>query len=427
MRLIFLGHCSFYTVSNFAKAIKENIENVTITVADPVKPGGDILTDEDKNSFDEIIQLPSKKNIRLSFSDKLKSFKKIFRKRSEIKFLIKNLFLLRLNTVKNNINSNAENFIYEKQMTEILKEYDVYHFHYLAPEFLTPLKWINNDKKILLTFWGSDLFQVAGVQNYEKQLEALKRAELITINSVEMKETFLAKFGRGFESKVRLADFGLNEKKLQHIRNKDKEKTTAEFKKKYNIEKDQIIIIIGYSGSSKQRHIEILKILNSLSEDVRIKIFAILPMTYGLQFEDNKYLDEVKDECSRSAFGTKIITDFMPDDEFTELIIAGQVKLNLRDTDAMNAAMLESLFAGCIVVNGSWLPYGKLRRLGIYYNEIDKLEDLKELIPQIVNNFENEKNKTKNNEKLTSDNFSYSNTIADWLNVYKEINFKQIN
>jgi len=330
--------------------------------------------------------------------------------------------LLRLNSVKNYINGNAESHIYTILISKQLENYDVYHFHYLAPEFLTPLKFIKKDKRVLFTFWGSDLYQVEGVENYIKQLEAFKRADIITINTVEMKETFLTKFGRMFESKIRYADFGLNEKKLDLINTKNNQQTISDFKKKNSIAEDKIVIVIGYSGSSKQRHIEILRILDELDKNILRKFFAIIPMTYGLQFEDKNYLQKVKEECNKVGFNYKIITEFMPQEDLMELIISGQIKLNLRDTDAINAGMLESLFAGSIVVNGSWLPYGKLRRLGIYYEEIDSLDDLKNLIPYLIENFEKVKNKTINNPTLISNNFSYSSAINDWIKVYDEIN-----
>lgn len=430
MRLIFLGHCSFYTISNFATAIKQNLNNVTITVADPVKPVGDELTEEDQKAFDEIIKLPSKRSIKLSNSNRIDSIKNIIKDKNKIKYFLKCLFLLRWTSIKNFINGNAENNIFTNLISKQLENYDVYHFHYLSPEFLIPLKFIKKDKRVLLTFWGSDLYQVEGADNYIKQLEAFKRADIITINTEEMKETFLAKFGRMFESKIRYADFGLNEKSLDMINTKNNKQTISDFKKKNRISHDKIIIVLGYSGSSKQRHLEILKILDKLDKNILSKLFVIIPMTYGLQFQHKDYLQKVKEECNQVGFEYKILTEFMAQEDLTEMIISGQIKLNLRETDAVNAAMLESLFAGSIVVNGSWLPYGKLRRLGIYYEEVNSIDDLKNLIPYLIENFKQVKIKTINNPSLISENFSYRTAIKDWIKVYDEItnnnNFKSV-
>ncbi len=104
--------------------------------------------------------------------------------------------------------------------------------------------------------------------------------------------------------------------------------------------------------------------------------------------------------------------------------IASEIKLNLRDSDSLNASLIESLAAGNIVVNGSWLPYGKLRRLGIIYKEIEKLEDLEFIIPNIIKNFEEEKIKVRNNYNIIRNFFGEKNLVRDWTELYNEIKLK---
>ena len=83
--------------------------------------------------------------------------------------------------------------------------------------------------------------------------------------------------------------------------------------------------------------------------------------------------------------------------------------------------MLESLFAGNIVVNGAWLPYGKLRRLGIHYREIENIMELKSLIPEILDNQGQEKGRALVNPEIIRKNFLYENTISEWKNIYDEL------
>lgn len=421
MKILLLGHCSYYTISNFTKAIKENYADVQVSVADPVKPGNGKLSAEEKRIFDEILILPQKRKIILNRKDKNKSLFEILKNKSKRKEILRSIFSLRYKSVINQINSNAEERKYSIEMKELLKNYDIYHYHYLAPEYLTTQKYLPEGKKVLMTFWGSDLFQISGVENYKTQFEALNKSDLITVNTIEVKETALSKFGRNLDTKMRFADFGLNKVRLELIESRNKEEANSEFRKKYNIPPDKIIITIGYSGSSKQRHIEILKILNKLDKRIRDKIYAVLPLTYGLQFEEKNYLQRIQDECEKVNFGSLIISEFMPQNELIDFIISSEIKLNLRDTDAMNAAMLESLFAGNIVINGAWLPYGKLRRFEIYYREIEKLSEIENEITYIADNLENEKNKTSGNSDLIKKYFLYENIFSDWKNIYDEL------
>ena len=269
-----------------------------------------------------------------------------------------------------------------------------------------------------MTFWGSDLYQISGTENYTKQLEAFNRADIITVNALEIKETVLAKFGRNIEDKIRFADFGLDKAKLNRLNSGNRDKYISGFRKKNNIDDNKVVITIGYSGSSKQKHIEILKILDTLDEKYKKRIFALIPLTYGLQFEEKDYPERVKKVCDEAEFDTLILESYMTVEALAGFTFSSDITLNLRDTDALNASMLESIYAGNILVNGAWLPYGKLKRLGIYFREIDKLSGLKDLIPFLLDNFEKEKSKTSSNTEIIRKNFLYDNFIKDWEAIY---------
>jgi len=419
MRLLLLGHCSYYTVANLSEAIREFIPGINVTAADPVKPGGGLLSEEEGKAFDEVISLPVKRHIKISAGNRIHSLVEIFKNKANRSSLLKNLFLFRFKPVFNQINSNAEEIIYSDKIKSLFSNYDIFHFHYLSPEYLYNVRYIHPGKKVIMTFWGSDLYQISGTENYRKQLEAFVRADIITVNALEIKETVLAKFGRNLEDKIRFADFGLDKAKLNRLNSENRDKYISGFRKKNNIDDNKVVITIGYSGSSKQKHIEILKILDTLDEKYKKRIFALIPLTYGLQFEEKDYPERVKKVCDEAEFETLILENYMTDDALAGFTFSSDITLNLRDTDALNASMLESIYAGNILVNGAWLPYGKLKRLGIYFREIDKLSGLKELIPFLLDNFEKEKIKTSVNTEIIKENFLYDNFIKDWEAVYK--------
>ncbi len=421
MRLLLLGHCSYYTVANLSEAIRNYIPGIKVTAADPVKPGGGLLSEEDGKAFDEVISLPVKRHIKISSGNRIHSLSEIFKDKAKRNSLLKNLFLIRFRSVFNQINSNAEEIIHSEKIKSLFSNYDIFHFHYLSPEYLYNVRYIPSDKKVIMTFWGSDLYQISGTENYRKQLEAFDRADIITVNALEIKETVLAKYGRNLEDKIRFSDFGLNEAKLNRLNSENREKYVSDFRKKNNIDADKIVITIGYSGSSKQKHIEILKILDTLDETYKKRIYALIPLTYGLQFEEKDYPEKVKKVSDEAEFETLILENYMTEEELARFTFSSDITLNLRDTDALNASMLESLYAGNILVNGAWLPYGKLRRLGVYFREIDRISELKELIPFLFDNFEKEKSNTSVNAEIIRKNFLYDNFIKDWEAVYLNV------
>lgn len=421
MRLLLLGHCSYYTVANLSEAIRNYIPVIKVTAADPVKPGGGLLSEEDGKAFDEVISLPVKRHIKISSGNRIHSLSEIFKDKAKRNSLLKNLFLIRFRSVFNQINSNAEEIIHSEKIKSLFSNYDIFHFHYLSPEYLYNVRYIPSDKKVIMTFWGSDLYQISGTENYRKQLEAFDRADIITVNALEIKETVLAKYGRNLEDKIRFSDFGLNEAKLKRLNSENREKYVSDFRKKNNIDANKIVITIGYSGSSKQKHIEILKILDTLDETYKKRIYALIPLTYGLQFEEKDYPEKVKKVSDEAEFETLILENYMTEEELARFTFSSDITLNLRDTDALNASMLESLYAGNILVNGAWLPYGKLRRLGVYFREIDRISELKELIPFLFDNFEKEKSNTSVNAEIIRKNFLYDNFIKDWEAVYLNV------
>lgn len=421
MKILFLGHCSYYTVGNFAAALKEKYSDLNITVGDPVKPGGKEISEEEGKVFDEVIYFPKRKDAVVSAGDIFKAFSETLKDHSERSKFFRKLLRFRFKAAAEQIERNAKEKVFSEQIRNIFMNFDIFHFHYLSPDYLSAIRYIPENKKILLTFWGSDLYQVSGVNNYKKQFEGLHKADLITVNALEIKEAVLTKFGRDLYPKLRDADFRLSKKKLELIDQRKKENAISCFKQKHGIPEEKIILTLGYSASSKQRHIEILKILNELDEKYKNRIFVVIPMTYGLEHEDEDYLGKVKDFCGKVSLDTKILEDYMVGEELVDFTISSEITLNLRDTDALNASMLESLFAGNIVINGAWLPYGKLRRLGIHYKEIELKKELKSVIPEILDNPGQEKERTLVNPEIIRKNFLYENTISEWKNIYDEL------
>jgi hypothetical protein len=262
--------------------------------------------------------------------------------------------------------------------------------------------------------------QISGMKNFEIQYAGIKRADVIAINTVEMQEFFKIKFGHHLTHKIKTAYFILSDKKfeqLEHFIDKD---TVKGYKKRHGIDLNRTIITLGYNGSPKQRHIEILQILNALDESFKNKIHVVIPLAYGLPADDS-YLKSIEDMCSRVDFSTELILEYLKGEALSEFTIASEVFLNLRETDCLNAAMIETLYSGNIVINGSWLPYGSLRRRGVYFKEIERLEDLQLVIPEVLNNLSEERNEAVNNRKILKEFFDSRRLAKDWESVYSSL------
>lgn len=416
-QVLYLGYVGYSALSKLARSIREYSDDFSITAADPIMPDG-TLPCEDENSFDKIIKLPKKRETHFNSGQKRATFIRLVKDSSKRKAVIrKMMFGKQLNHY---IESETEESLFSVKAKRTLEGFDIFHFHYAAPEFLTWLKYVPIGKKIIISLWGSDLFQSQGVKNYKSQLKAFEKADFITLNTNEMNEFFLNKFGRNFQTKVRRAYFVLDDCRFEKIDSGINEPLKDKFRKAHGISPEKRIVVVGYSSASKQRHIEILRVLGRLDQQVKNRIHLVIPMMYGHQYEDRGYIDKVKEETTLSGMTNTILEKYLNGEELHEYIAASDIKLNLRETDSMNAALVESLIAGNIVVSGAWLPYKILKKAGAVFHEVDEIEELEKLLPKIIENFDFEKARTKNNSPIIRKFFSKENLVKDWINIYKE-------
>lgn len=420
LKILLLGHCSYFTIANFTELLRQNIEGTEITVADPFNPGGDLLSEKQLKVFDKVIHIPSKKEVKIKFKDRVRSAFNIIRNRTGLRDFVFNFAALRIRKIKYTIDSVAESEIHGRLLGELFKNYDIYHFHYATPGFLYPIKYVPRDKIKMISVWGSDLFQTAGVKNYSEQISAFEAADFIIINTIEKREIFLSKFGRKYAGKIRLANFGLPECKFVRMENFYKSGNSKNFKLKNGIDEDKIVITIGYNASSKQNHSAIIKAMSRINPEVKSKLHLIIPLTYGFNLDRNEYIKELSKLCSDGRLAYSIIDKYIPEEEYFGILYSSDIKVNLRETDSMNTAMLESVFAGNIVINGAWHPYGILRRLGVYCREVENIDELEKLIPEISENIFTEKSKASKNPELIRSYFSSLNTAAQWEKLFDE-------
>lgn len=419
---MFLGHCSFYHVQNIASLLKDNLDYLYIAGANMIRPDGKEVTDLDLGSFDEYVKLPRKREIEISQSEIAKEFMRSLTDKNSRSIIVRDILTFRLRHARKYLSAIAEEKKFSTLMKEILNNFDVFHFHYLGAEMLVPLKYIGKNNIVILHVWGSDLLNDAGVESYKAQYEAIQRADFIIINTIEMTQYFLAKFGREFITKIRNAYFVIDNEMMDRIANADSALLRKKFVERYGIDESKIIIEAGYNASIWQKHLEIIEQLNLLPEDLKAKIHVVIPMTYGLSDKSGKYLSDVKRAAENASFSNTVIDKYITTDEVLELIVSTEIKLNLRETDNLNTAMLESYCSDTIAVNGAWMPYGALRRIGIYYREIESIKHLKDEMEFLLRNLNSERAKTSDNRKIVRKFFDNSRVALDWVSAYEEIN-----
>lgn len=287
---------------------------------------------------------------------------------------------------------------------------DIVVLQFLDPNYL---KFIRQLKKrtdnIIAHWWGSDLYR--SDNKAKKKLSTINKYVEKHILVHGMSEYFL-KYFPSEAKKISYAIFGVKlldvMKTLQDDFDKEKQKSF------FSIPKDKFVVTGGYNGSPGQQHIKIIESLNHLSEDIKTKIFLILPMTYG---GSEEYLNNIENHLLKTKIDYKIIKDYLPENDLATLRLLSDITINIQITDGFSASIRESLFASNILIVGDWLHYEEIKKWGAFFIETS-LDELNITIANTILNIEKIKQKTLNNSEIIYKNSSWDSCIKDIIQAY---------
>lgn len=292
------------------------------------------------------------------------------------------------------------------------KNYNIVHAHFIIGSTVGPLIDLPLETKLILTFWGSDLLR-SGLQNDILLIrKALDRADVITVQNREMKEFLLVKYGREYEDKIKEGLFIIDPlifNTIDKISNQTKKQ--ADFLDVLGINKDKKIIVIGHNANENNNH---LKILEQFDEEYlkENNYELILPFTYG-NVNKNKYKGEILSKNKEVKNHIHFLENFLSNEDLACLRKVSDVFIQMPTSDAMSAAVLESFYTSTTIIAGCWLPYGKFRRLGLKYIEIDQFSSLRDKL-EIAIEFKLE----KDSKEIIKNNFFKESVIPFWIEQY---------
>lgn len=302
-------------------------------------------------------------------------------------------------------------FLYVRILPQI-KDYTFIHFHFISPLRYSLITLVRKytKAKIILSVWGSDMYRL---NKYDKVgfLSSCNNADLISFGNTESIKFFKNNYNWKKDNVVHCR-FGLAP--LDSLANLGK--TKSECKSELGWSLDKLSIAIGYNLSEGQQHLKILEQfksqdLLSLSD----KIELILPISYGGSLNYKKQILNALGDMPYKFF---VYDKYLYDAEIARLRMACDVMIQVQTTDQFSGSMQEHIYAGNLVVTGSWLPYQTMKDKGIYFEDVEKIEDLRIVLPKIINDYPNYSNKTLSNEKLIAEMSLWKNAIQTWLKLY---------
>lgn len=311
------------------------------------------------------------------------------------------------------------NYIVKKRM--LPQQHHIYHFHYCTPEHLMYIHFLPKNSNIICSFWGSDLMRITGVSNVYYVSKALRKATKITIQSEELSQILLFKYGREFEPKIVINQFTINTDIYHHIdRLKEDKEAINSFKNKHSIPTDKIIIAVSHNAFSANNHFKILDSLASLDQKYKDQCSFILPLGYG---GNEEYINQIRAYCTNHPeFQTQILTDYFDPENTALLRLSTDLMIQMPISDALSGAMTEVLYTGNAVISASWLPYGVLKNNQLPLIDAFDFNQLPKLITHFCDNHQEVKVMNQNNAQKIKSFLFPDTTSKQWISLFNSMN-----
>lgn len=258
-----------------------------------------------------------------------------------------------------------------------------------------------------VSYAGSDFYRISDKQK-NNHLEFLNKCDVIIFNNQEMARDFSQYYGNNIRTTEKITGLGLD---LLAIFKKIKLNDLTNFKKKYNIPNDSIIITIGYNASKAQQHKVIIKEISKLN--LKRNIFVILPLTYG---GNDGYKNELISFANNLGIKCKAFTNYLSNYEIAQLRLISDITINMQISDQASHALLEHIYGQNILLVADWLPYSFWDKMGIYFHRVNE-QSLVNKLRYVINNLNEEKRKCLSNKEKILNNWGWEKKIDLWIDA----------
>lgn len=235
-----------------------------------------------------------------------------------------------------------------------------------------------NGTRVFAYFCGSDIIR-ANVLTCARLKKHLIKTDHVVFASTAVQKAYENKIGHidgNHQSTIRLG--------ISVFSDIDWELTNSDIENsRYNlrIPSDKITICVGYNSSEAQNHLHVLQQIKSLAPEIKKKLFILLPMTYA---GTRKYVAQVEKVAKETGCEVKIFSEYMNHKTIAQLWLATDIFVNAQESDGLSGSVLESMYAGALLMNASWLQYSEYEDWGLKYCSFSRFEDLPQLLTDAI-------------------------------------------
>lgn len=261
-------------------------------------------------------------------------------------------------------------------------------------------------------FWGSDLLR-ASPKELQRMKPYLLRCDCIHSVYNLIQPRMMELYGPQVAQKTHLLQFGHPTFDCIDQIRESQDKTAC--KAHFGISPDRFVLCVGYSASSAQQQLQVLKALSNLPEERLRSITIVLQQTYCM--DDPAYVEQTRTFCRSLPCETVVLTEFMSDRECAWLRLAADAFILAITTDAFCASLREYLYAGARVMYGSWLAYPQLKEMGMDVPTFESFDQLPGLVMQAMDGPRPRMTEEQRQQFLQA--YSAEGQLPKWLALYE--------
>jgi len=275
-------------------------------------------------------------------------------------------------------------------------------------------------RKLIITIYGRDIYLNKAKNKLFKSF--YKYSDVITYQNQTIKEEFIR-----FNQALEVLYFEEMPMPIDHFRKTCFASSTLvknEAAELLGLRKDLLRISCSSMINSNDQHFKVIEALKKLNQPLKIQ--PIFLLTYG--GTESELLEIVsRIETELACYDYRIFTKTLSSDEILKFRLASDIYINMRKTDQIAGAILESLAAGTLLLSAAWLNYSILDRLNIYYKKVNDFNHLAFLIAEAIESIV-DFNLTHGarNSRVVLENFAVENVILKWEKLYLNETIKSL-
>lgn len=318
--------------------------------------------------------------------------------------------------------SSVTRWLETERIMRALPKFDIIHSLWMEKAW----GWHARTLKSKAKYWfcsvgGSDLYRDSKKLVCKAyQLNILNHSDWFSSENDETKFKFIRTYGKKYDAIPHTINkFGVDIFDALIRRKSDGDQNKRVFDKP----SDKLVICCGYNANPAHQHMLMLQSFKKLPQEILKKLFFVFPMAYGENVEG--YTDKVRDCLSKLTNNYVVLEKFLNTEEMAAVVESTDIMIHVQTTDQMSSTMLAHMYNGNVVIAGAWLPYCSLKERGVYFLDVNEVDELDKVLADVIENYEAYKRKCENNEEVVYAMSSWDVCVVEWINVYQNLMKKE--